>query len=293
MMIRLALRALFPRRRRRDDKTERSRRRPSRRLLAAALSGFLCAGAGCATNAPGSDTTGGTPSATENLGSGADAGPADSGAPDAMYNITISQTGPIPLEEFTAACDKVGGLVQTNATCAGVNACRGFSSNGVHLIEHSCKGLSGCGPGESCVILQPDSGKTGKQIYEEQLPITGVWGCGSTCHGQFNPTYDLNHFTLYLRDATLTADQALQRFLTGPRGRLVSTIAFGTHGLNDDGSAYSTMPEYYAYYSVAEINRVIDYVRTLPVSVKVYPVPGVSGSGAPDGGAPGGGDGGP
>jgi len=292
MMIRLALRVLFPRRFRARETGRRARRAPSGSLLAAALSGFLCAAAGCAdTNEPGAPTGGSEPSVSSSVAS-PDAGAADAGAPDVMFNITISQTGEIPLEDFTAACDERGGIVQTNATCAGINACRGFSSNGVHLIEHSCKGLSGCGPGASCVILQPDGGKTGKQIYEEQLAVTGEWGCGSTCHGQFNPTYDLNHFTLYLRQDTLSADAAVARFKTGSRDRLLSIVAFGTHGLNDDGTAYSTMPGYYAYYSAAELGRVVDYARTLPIEVKVYPVPGGTDAGAAGGGSPDGGAGG-
>jgi hypothetical protein len=41
------------------------------------------------------------------------------------------------------------------------------------------------------------------------------------------------------------------------------------------------MSGFYPYYSTAEIGRVVDYIRTLPVEVKVYDVPGES---PPDGG---------
>lgn len=287
MMTRLALRALFADRfsRREPDRSIRSV--PSGRLLAAALSGFLGAAGGCAApGEPGTTPAAGEPAAASNLSSGADGGAADAGSPDAFYNITVSQTGEISLQDFTTACDQRGGLVQTSATCAGINACRGFSTNGTHLIEHSCKGLSGCGPGMSCVILPADSGKTGKAIYEEQLPITGEWGCGQTCHGQFDPTYDLNHFTLYLRPGTVTPDEALQRFRTGSMDRLRSIVAFGVTNLNDNGTASSTMSGYHSYYSAAEIDRVIDYVRTLPVQVKIYGIAGEYDGGTTDVGAP-------
>jgi hypothetical protein len=292
MMTRLALRTLFAKHPGRAERRPIDRAAPSGRLLAAALSGILSASAGCA----GPDDPAGVPSANEpaaasNLASADDAGAAEAGA--AVYNFTVSETGEIPFADFKTACDQRGGLIQTSATCAGINACRGFSTNGTHLVEHSCKGLSGCGPGMSCVVLPADGKKTGKEIYEEQLPISGEWGCGSTCHGQFNPTYDLNHFTLYVRPGTVTPDEALARFKTGSRDRLSSIIAFGVQGLNENGAAYSTMSGYHSYYSVAEIGRLIDYVRTLPVEVKVYgnPAAPASDAGAPDA-APPSGDGG-
>jgi hypothetical protein len=42
------------------------------------------------------------------------------------------------------------------------------------------------------------------------------------------------------------------------------------------------MSGYHSYYSVAELGRLIDYVRGLPVQVKVYGNPAATDGGAPD-----------
>lgn len=57
--------------------------------------------------------------------------------------------------------------------------------------------------------------------------------------------------------------QAEARFKTGARLLLLSIVAFGSHGLNDDWTAYANMPAFYGKYSRAEIERVVDYIRTL------------------------------
>jgi hypothetical protein len=185
---------------------------------------------------------------------------------DTTYNRKISDK-PVTFAEFSAICEKRGGFVQTHATCAGNNACRGISYLDGVTTEHSCKGMNHCGPGMSCVDLQKDSGLSGKDVYEKGT-------CAQMCHGQFSPSYDPSVFVLYLRPGGLSATQAEERFKTGSRLRLLSIVAFGSHGVNDDGTAYANMPAFYAKYSRAEIERVVDYARTLKIKSKTYEIVG-------------------
>jgi len=191
----------------------------------------------------------------------------DTPAPEPSYNIVVSNT-PVEFDDFVKACEERGGFVQRTAACAGNNSCKGFSYIEPTLTEHSCKGLNACGPGMSCVVLKEDSGLTGKEIYE------GDGACAATCHAQFVPVYDPGVYTLYVRPNTLTEEEALDRFENGNDTRLYSTIAFGVHGINDDGVAYANMPAHYMKYSRAEIERVVAYIRTLPKKVEIYPVTG-------------------
>jgi hypothetical protein len=184
--------------------------------------------------------------------------------------ITVSTT-PVTYEEFLAACKERGGFVQTTAACAGNNACKGFSYLEPTLTEHSCKGMNNCGPGMSCVVLGPDQGRTGKEIYE------GEGACAATCHGQFSPIFDPGVYTLYYRNGSMTADEATAHFQTDPIQKLYSTVAFGVHGMGDDGVAFAHMPPHYLKYSRAEIERVVAYIRTLPVEPSPYDIPGSKG----------------
>jgi mono/diheme cytochrome c family protein len=170
-------------------------------------------------------------------------------------------TTPISYDEFLARCDEWGGFVQTIAVCGGNNACKGYSYLEPTLTEHSCRGMNSCGPGMSCVVLQPDGGQTGQQIYED----TGQ--CASMCHGS-------GGFSLLVRPGTVTLEQAKDRFLNGSRRRLESIVAFGVTGINADGVAYANMPPYHGKYSRAEILRVVAYIRTLPVTPSFYEIVG-------------------
>lgn len=187
--------------------------------------------------------------------------------PEPSYDIVVSNT-PVEFDAFAKACEERGGFVQRTAACAGNNSCKGFSYIEPTLTEHSCKGLNSCGPGMSCVVLKEDSGLTGKEIYEED------GACAATCHAQFEPVYDPGVYTLYVRPNTLTEEEALDRFENGNDTRLYSTVAFGVHGINDDGVAYANMPAHYMKYSRAEIERVVAYIRSLPKQVSIYPVTG-------------------
>jgi len=199
--------------------------------------------------------------------------PVDPAAPAAAgptFDIVVSTTL-VAFEDFVTACQERGGFVQTTAACAGNNACKGFSYIEPTLTEHSCKGLNGCGPGMSCVVLQKDSGRTGKEIYE------GEGACAETCHGQFEPIYDPSIYTLYVRPDTLTLEEAEKRFKTGSAPRLYSTVAFGAHGINGDGIAFANMPPHYSKYSRAEIERVVEYIRTIPIQPVLYDISGSQG----------------
>jgi hypothetical protein len=241
-----------PRRRSPGGKGRRFRQ-PSSKLMMGALAGllgFTAVASGC------EDGPIGPAPATAGSAGG-------SGTPDGFYDIVVSST-PITYEEFVAACDERGGLVQTTTACAGNNSCKGFSYLEPTLTEHSCKGLNQCGPGYSCVVLPPDSGLTGQEIYE------GVDACAAFCHAQFEPMFDPSVYTLHLRPDTLSEEEALNRFMNGPIRRLHSIIGFGVHGVNDSGNAYAHMPPHYQKYSRAEIERVAEYIRTLNIQVSIY-----------------------
>ncbi len=193
-----------------------------------------------------------------------DSGTPDAGAADAGFARLVSET-PLTFEQLQTICDQRGGIMQTTATCAGNNACAGLSYLEPQLVEHSCKAMNGCGPGASCVDLPKDAARTGQDIYTKD-------SCAQTCHGVFSPTYRDDVFTLYVRPGTLSLEDAGKRFKTGSNRRLRSIIAFGQHGVNDDGTAFANMPGYYQKYSLAELDRVITYVRSLELNSKYYAV---------------------
>ncbi|MCS6898962.1 MAG: cytochrome c [Myxococcales bacterium] len=245
---------------------------PSSRLLASALIGLLglsslpACGEEPSDNALPNEAAGASGAAgSADIGgdAGASGAASQGGQGQEKFSKTVSTT-PITYEEFLAKCDEWGGFVQTHAVCGGNNACKGYSYLEPTLTEHSCRGMNSCGPGMSCVVLPPDGGQTGQQIYEE----TGA--CASMCHGS-------GGFALHVRPGTVTLEQAKERFLTGPRRRLESIVAFGVTGLNEDGVAQANMPPYHTKFSRAEIVRVVDYIRTLPVTASFYEIPGGSG----------------
>jgi hypothetical protein len=240
-------------------------RRPSRTLLIGAVAGLL----GLAVTANACIDDGPTLLPVGESDGLPDAGPPDATGPaaEAAYNITISTT-PVAFEDFIVACKERGGFVQTTAACAGNNACKGFSYIEPDLTEHSCKGMNNCGPGMSCVVLPKDSGLTGKEVYEQEE------ACAATCHAQFEPVYDPSVYTLYVRPDTLTLDDALDRFLTGSNERLYATVAFGVHGISDNGVAYANMPPWHKKFSRAEIERVVAYIRTLAIQPTIYEITG-------------------
>lgn len=258
---------------------------PSSLLLAAAMMGLLGGGCDGGAKEPEPDpqtcdttTTSGTGGATTGTtggnggtaggGNGGTAGGGGSGGPTIISEVEVQKT----FAELKADCDARGGFTQVHAACAGVNGCAGFSygdwNPGV-LSEHTCAGVNGCN-GMSCVVLPEDSGKTGKQVYEDALPETGPRSC-TNCHAVWSEDGpDMTKFKLYLlpgspRDAT--------NWLDYPAAAQARIVAFGKHGLLDDGSAYSNMAAYHKLYSRAEIERAVEYVRSslevVPVTIKI------------------------
>ncbi len=194
------------------------------------------------------------------LGAGVGCGSDDQAAPDGPKVLSVVINNEMTVEKFTSECDARGGLVQTHAACAGNNSCKGMSFNKFshQLIEHTCKAMNTCG-GMSCVVLPADTGRTGAEVFS-----TSCQGC----HGS-------GKFTYYVPQGTdLIA--AAQNFLQQPEAQLVNTVAFGSDGINSNGTSYANMPGFHEKYSRAEIERVVTYVRSLQVEAEEYGTLGVN-----------------
>jgi hypothetical protein len=157
----------------------------------------------------------------------------------------------VTFASFSADCDARGGLVQTHATCAGTNSCRGVSFNKFDFVltEHTCRALNTCG-GLSCVVLPEDAGRGGAALYGEFC---------AGCHGGDGSDGEKPFAVFVPRGGD--ADAAVARFVTGPIEPLVTRVAFGIVGVNENGTAASNMPGYHLQLSVAEIERLLAYLR--------------------------------
>jgi mono/diheme cytochrome c family protein len=173
----------------------------------------------------------------------------------------------ITLTSFLDLCKSRTGLVQTHANCSGNNSCKGvsFHSESGKLSEHTCSGANICA-GISCVELPKDSGFTGAEILQ------GTKGDAVQCNFCHGPGKDSFNLPVKTGTATSDADKKARtdEFTGRSKERLVSEIAFGIHGVNENGTAFANMPGYYTKYSRAEIERVVDFLRTLPVKVEEW-----------------------
>ncbi|MFV8749656.1 hypothetical protein ACNOYE_03780 [Nannocystaceae bacterium ST9] len=183
---------------------------------------------------------------------------------------TGGDEGPIVTEEIEGTrtfasleqeCDERGGYVQIHASCSGVNACAGFSYGDWDpglLTEHTCKGVNGCN-GLSCVILPPDGGLTGKQVYEADLPETSSRSC-KNCHAAWTDEgVDMTKFKLWLAPgSTRTIDD----WLDLPAEAQARIVAFGKTTQMPDGMVLANMAPYHEIWSRAEIERAVEYIRT-------------------------------
>lgn len=244
---------------------------PSGVLLAAAILGLVgiqaCSEtpqaaeadpANCATTAT-TGAGGSTTSATTGAGGGGGEG---------ASKVISEEEGNMTFAEVATECETRGGFVQVHAACAGTNMCAGFSYGdwdpGVKM-EHSCAGVNGCS-GISCIILPPDSGKTGKEVYETALPETGPRVC-TNCHADWSGEEpDYSKFILWVLEGS-PRDET--NWLDYPKETQAKIVAFGKRGYLDDGTAYSNMAAYHGVFARGEIERAVDYVRTLDVIVKV------------------------
>jgi mono/diheme cytochrome c family protein len=189
--------------------------------------------------------------------------------------VTGTVEGPLPFAEFEAACELRGGVVQIHAACAGSNACRGMSYGNwgeeALLIEHTCRGMNGCN-GWSCVELAAGEGRDGEAVYEASC---------SGCHGWEGPleTVDeagaevsIPQFTVFLPPGA-DVDAELAALPERSQGELRATIAFGRAGISVGGRATSNMPGFHEQLSLAEVDAVIAYVRSMPLTHHVYDDP--------------------
>lgn len=165
--------------------------------------------------------------------------------------------------EFATYCKERGGVMQIHASCAGVNSCKGASFSHGKLQEHSCKGMNSCA-GMSCVDLPQDSGLSGEEI------LTATPGANSQCSWCHGPGTE--SFQLPVPHGVASTDeekaQVIEEFLNKPLEYHVSILAFGVQGVNEDGTAYSHMPGYHTVYSRAEIERLIEHIRSMPITIK-------------------------
>lgn len=242
---------------------------PSAALWAAALAGLAGLTTACGNDPPADDLI--------------DAAPADAAAPDApdvvvdaapdvdANPITSEVEGTRTFASVIAECDTLHGYTQLTAACSGNNSCAGFSYGdwdpGV-TTYHTCAGLNGCN-GISCVVLPADSGKTGQQIYEEDLPETGPRSC-LNCHAEWSDTGpDRTKFKLWLPPgSTRTA----ANWLDTSAATQERVVAFGSTGRLASGAAFAYMRAYHKLYARAEIERVVQYIRTqltvVPATIK-------------------------
>jgi hypothetical protein len=148
-------------------------------LLSAALGGLLCVASsacgGSTAPSPGSANMGGAGASASASGTADSSGSAGSAAgsssvaavnpdtpvPDTTCDggvvpnpqITASAVDALTLDQFTARCQTVNGILEIQPHCSGSNACRGFSydSETQVLVEHTCRGMNSCA-GFSCVV---------------------------------------------------------------------------------------------------------------------------------------------
>lgn len=193
------------------------------------------------------------------LSGGAAACGADGG--EASKVIKETKIPDMTFARFTSECDARGGLVQTHAVCSGNNSCKGMSYNKYDnvLTEHSCKAANTCG-GMSCVVLPPDKGAPAAGIFAKDCSGCHDHGGKGTFVFPVPPGTDLG--------------MAEADWPNRSRTLQVMIVAFGTRGHNANGTAYANMPAFHEAYSRAEIERVVDHVRALPVVVEEYGIVG-------------------
>jgi hypothetical protein len=234
---------------------------PSRTLMTSALSGLLGLGAvSCGDTAkeepdPTADAACVTPDGGASPVDASDAAP-PSGP------VVISETeGNRTFANVKTECDTRGGYTQVAASCAGVNSCAGFSYGdwdpGV-TSEHTCAGMNGCN-GISCVVLPTDAGKTGKEVYEAKLPETGSRSCAN-CHADWSSgAADMTKFKVWVQPGST---RTLANWLDRKAAEQARIVAFGSHGVLPDGSAYTFMAPYHKLFSKVEIEKVVEYIRS-------------------------------
>ncbi|MBL0213859.1 MAG: hypothetical protein IPQ07_08250 [Myxococcales bacterium] len=237
---------------------------PSSALWAAALTGLLGLGGVACSDGKSPVVPDPTPDAA------VDAKPIDA-PPDAFETPSkvISETeGNRTFADIKAECDTRHGYVQITAACSGSNSCAGFSYGdwdpGV-TTEHSCAAVNGCN-GISCVVLPPDTGKTALQVLSGEGVTFDTYGPQTcmNCHADWSGAQpDPTKFHVWVLPGS---GRTAANWLDNPAEAQARTIAFGKHGLLADGTAYTSMQGYWKFYSRAEIERTVQYIRTTAAS---------------------------
>lgn len=189
----------------------------------------------------------------------------------AAPSVTSTSTDKtMTLAKFTSDCTTRGGLIQTHASCAGNNSCKGisFHSESGKLSEHTCKALNICS-GMSCIELPKDSNLSGAEILagSKDGTMVGAETQCNFCHSpdtKADPNVDPKSFKLPIAPSIEIA-AGLAAFKSKSDAAVLSAIAFGLHGVNSNGTAYTNMPAFYTSYSLAEMNRLVTHIRSLPV----------------------------
>ncbi len=229
--------------------TEEVKKRPSSRLLSAALAGMM----GSTMTSCGKDDDKKTDD------------PVAQSANTATPTVTSkTKVADLTFEKFSTDCKNKSGLVETHAACSGANTCKGMSFNkwSKELSEHTCKGINTCA-GMSCVELPQDGGKSGEEIYKNEC---------KGCHGGMENSTE-NSFKVFFPKGG-SGDLAIATFKDRSSATHVAIVAFGTQGVNKNGTAFSNMPAYYQKISRTEIEKAVDYIRTLTPVAEEYEIMG-------------------
>jgi len=253
-------------------------------LWAAALTGLLGAGGACNSPKqpalPGPSDSATSPDSPTPKDSTQPVSPdAPTDAPASKITSTVNEN--LTYTQLTQMCDEAGGYTMVNATCVGSNICAGFTYQNWdpgELVYHTCAATNGC-IGISCVVLPADSGKQPADILGTYNPVAGSpqQPC-ATCHASWNADeteFDWSYFRFY--NAPGGSRNATNWLTTRSAEAQARIIAFGkldvyeNTGTAADGVAYSNMQPNYKLYSRAEIERVVDWIRSTanPIEVDV------------------------
>jgi hypothetical protein len=225
-------------------------------LLAAAVAGLF---AGCGGDDPTDRRPRECPQETAApTGDTGDSGPTTTG-PVVTFQALDEE---ITYAEFAARCTDRHGKLQTHATCAGNNACAGFHFNkgSKMYMEHTCKAFNSCG-GISCVYLPEDQGRSGEELYNNY--------CGPACHG------GTDIFTVWVHPDD-DAEATVERLIGHSMEWHTTMLAFGSRGMNANGTAYANVPHRYETMSVAELERVMTHLLALPMVTETFSIVGIT-----------------
>jgi hypothetical protein len=191
---------------------------------------------------------------------------------DALAIMDADADGTISIDEFEAQCAEsamlVGeanpGVLQYHASCAGNNACRGMVYQAWdELFEHSCRAVNACA-GWSCVETADDERRDGEKAASE----ANCWYCHTMSEN------DSLAFGIPIRPGNDPEEYLEQFWDDMSDDYLRSLIAFGASYIAPNGYAVANMPGSYRVLSRREIDEVIGFIQTLPVSAHPIDLPG-------------------